>query len=97
MSTFTPSCQPLGLVATISSFNFPLSRCGSSPSRSPPVATMWLHQTVGKTPRFLWLAPTVAEAALARRRFNVLQGDKTAVDELLINPKIKSVLPVGST
>jgi len=29
--------------------------------------------------------------------FNVLQGDKTAVDELLTNPKIKSVSFVGST
>jgi malonate-semialdehyde dehydrogenase (acetylating)/methylmalonate-semialdehyde dehydrogenase len=29
--------------------------------------------------------------------FNVLQGDKTAVDELLTNPKVKSVSFVGST
>ena len=31
------------------------------------------------------------------RTINVLQGDKTAVDELLTNPKIKSVSFVGST
>jgi malonate-semialdehyde dehydrogenase (acetylating)/methylmalonate-semialdehyde dehydrogenase len=29
--------------------------------------------------------------------FNVLQGDKTAVDELLINPAIKAISFVGST
>ncbi len=29
--------------------------------------------------------------------FNVLQGDKTAVDELLTNPAIKAVSFVGST
>ena len=29
--------------------------------------------------------------------FNVLQGDKTAVDELLTNPAIKSISFVGST
>ena len=39
----------------------------------------------------LWLAELWAEAGLPAGVFNVLQGDKTAVDELLTNPKIKSV------
>ena len=38
-----------------------------------------------------------AEAGLPPGVFNVLQGDKTAVDELLTNKKIKSVSFVGST
>jgi malonate-semialdehyde dehydrogenase (acetylating)/methylmalonate-semialdehyde dehydrogenase len=45
----------------------------------------------------LWLAALWAEAGLPAGVFNVLQGDKTAVDELLTNPKVKSVSFVGST
>jgi malonate-semialdehyde dehydrogenase (acetylating)/methylmalonate-semialdehyde dehydrogenase len=45
----------------------------------------------------LWLAELWAEAGLPPGVFNVLQGDKTAVDELLVNPAIKSVSFVGST
>jgi malonate-semialdehyde dehydrogenase (acetylating)/methylmalonate-semialdehyde dehydrogenase len=45
----------------------------------------------------LWLANLWAEAGLPPGVFNVLQGDKTAVDELLTNPAIKSVSFVGST
>ena len=39
----------------------------------------------------LWLAELWKEAGLPAGVFNVLQGDKTAVDELLTNPTIKSV------
>jgi malonate-semialdehyde dehydrogenase (acetylating)/methylmalonate-semialdehyde dehydrogenase len=45
----------------------------------------------------LWIAELWKEAGLPAGVFNVLQGDKTAVDELLTNPKIKSVSFVGST
>ena len=45
----------------------------------------------------LWLAELWAEAGLPPGVFNVLQGDKTAVDELLTNPTIKSISFVGST
>jgi malonate-semialdehyde dehydrogenase (acetylating)/methylmalonate-semialdehyde dehydrogenase len=45
----------------------------------------------------LWLAALWAEAGLPPGVFNVLQGDKTAVDELLTNPAVKSVSFVGST
>jgi malonate-semialdehyde dehydrogenase (acetylating)/methylmalonate-semialdehyde dehydrogenase len=45
----------------------------------------------------LWLAELWAEAGLPPGVFNVLQGDKTAVDELLTNPAIKAVSFVGST
>ncbi|MCV7228131.1 CoA-acylating methylmalonate-semialdehyde dehydrogenase [Mycolicibacterium komossense] len=90
--------QPLGPVAIISPFNFPAMvpmwffpiaiAAGNTvvlkPSEKDPTASLWLAQ--------LW-----KEAGLPDGVFNVLQGDKTVVDELLTNPKIKSVSFVGST
>lgn len=90
--------QPLGPVAVISPFNFPAMvpmwffpvaiACGNTvvlkPSEKDPSAALWLAA--------LW-----KEAGLPDGVFNVLQGDKTVVDELLTNPKIKSVSFVGST
>ncbi|MBJ8345660.1 CoA-acylating methylmalonate-semialdehyde dehydrogenase [Antrihabitans sp. YC2-6] len=90
--------QPLGPVAIISPFNFPAMvpmwffpiaiAAGNTvvlkPSEKDPSAAMWMAQ--------LW-----ADAGLPAGVFNVLQGDKVAVDELLRNPMIKSVSFVGST
>ncbi|GAA2778254.1 CoA-acylating methylmalonate-semialdehyde dehydrogenase [Mycolicibacterium pallens] len=90
--------QPLGVVGIISPFNFPAMvpmwffpiaiACGNTvvlkPSEKDPTASLWLAN--------LW-----KEAGLPDGVFNVLQGDKTAVDELLTNPKIASVSFVGST
>jgi malonate-semialdehyde dehydrogenase (acetylating)/methylmalonate-semialdehyde dehydrogenase len=90
--------QPLGPVGIISPFNFPAMvpmwffpiaiAAGNSvvlkPSEKDPSASLWLAQ--------LW-----AEAGLPPGVFNVLQGDKTAVDELLTNTAIKSISFVGST
>ncbi len=45
----------------------------------------------------LWIAELWSEAGLPAGVFNVLQGDKTAVDELLTNPAIKAISFVGST
>ncbi|MGF0313788.1 CoA-acylating methylmalonate-semialdehyde dehydrogenase [Rhodococcus sp. IEGM1428] len=90
--------QPLGPVGIISPFNFPAMvpmwffpvaiACGNTvvlkPSEKDPTASIWLAE--------LW-----AEAGLPAGVFNVLQGDKLAVDELLENTKIKSISFVGST
>ena len=54
------------------------------PSEKDPSASIWLAE--------LW-----KEAGLPDGVFNVLQGDKTAVDELLTNKSIKAVSFVGST
>ena len=54
------------------------------PSEKDPTASLWLAN--------LW-----KEAGLPDGVFNVLQGDKTVVDELLTNPAIKSISFVGST
>lgn len=90
--------QPLGPVGIISPFNFPAMvpmwffpvaiACGNTvvlkPSEKDPTASIWLAE--------LW-----KEAGLPDGVFNVLQGDKLAVDELLESRAIKSISFVGST
>lgn len=90
--------QPLGPVGIISPFNFPAMvpmwffpiaiAAGNTvvvkPSEKDPSASIWLAE--------LW-----KEAGLPDGVFNVLQGDKTAVDELLTNKAIKAISFVGST
>jgi malonate-semialdehyde dehydrogenase (acetylating)/methylmalonate-semialdehyde dehydrogenase len=90
--------QPLGPVAIISPFNFP----AMVPMWFFPIAiaagnTVVLKPSEKDPSASLWLANLWAEAGLPPGVFNVLQGDKTAVDEMLTNPKIKSVSFVGST
>jgi malonate-semialdehyde dehydrogenase (acetylating)/methylmalonate-semialdehyde dehydrogenase len=45
----------------------------------------------------IWIAEKLKEVGLPDGVFNVLQGDKLAVDELLTNPVVQSVSFVGST
>jgi malonate-semialdehyde dehydrogenase (acetylating) / methylmalonate-semialdehyde dehydrogenase len=90
--------QPLGPVGIISPFNFP----AMVPMWFFPIAiatgnTVVLKPSEKDPSASLWLANLWAEAGLPPGVFNVLQGDKTAVDELLTNNKIKSVSFVGST
>ncbi|MET9326410.1 CoA-acylating methylmalonate-semialdehyde dehydrogenase [Tsukamurella sp. NPDC003166] len=90
--------QPLGPVAVISPFNFP----AMVPMWFFPIAIMAGNTVVLKPSEkdpsaALWIARTLAEAGLPDGVFNVVQGDKTAVDELLANPGIKAVSFVGST
>ncbi|ATY16631.1 methylmalonate-semialdehyde dehydrogenase (CoA acylating) [Amycolatopsis sp. AA4] len=90
--------QPLGVVGVISPFNFPAMvplwfvpnalACGNTvvlkPSEKDPSAA-------------LFIAELLAEAGLPSGAFNVLQGDKVAVDGLLAHPDVKAVSFVGST
>lgn len=90
--------QPLGVVGVISPFNFP----AMVPMWFFPIAiatgnTVVLKPSEKDPSASLWIAELWAEAGLPPGVFNVLQGDKTAVDELLTNPKVKSVSFVGST
>jgi malonate-semialdehyde dehydrogenase (acetylating) / methylmalonate-semialdehyde dehydrogenase len=90
--------QPLGPVGIISPFNFP----AMVPMWFFPIAiatgnTVVLKPSEKDPSASLWLAELWAEAGLPAGVFNVLQGDKTAVDELLTNTAIKSVSFVGST
>jgi malonate-semialdehyde dehydrogenase (acetylating)/methylmalonate-semialdehyde dehydrogenase len=90
--------QPLGVVAGITPFNFPVMvpmwmfpvaiACGNTfilkPSPTDPSAS-------------LLLARLLKEAGLPDGVFNVVQGDKEAVDALLENPEVRAVSFVGST
>ncbi len=90
--------QPLGVVAGITPFNFPAMvpmwmfanalACGNTfilkPSEKDPSAS-------------LFLAELLASAGLPAGCFNVVQGDKVAVDRLLEHPSVKAVSFVGST
>jgi malonate-semialdehyde dehydrogenase (acetylating)/methylmalonate-semialdehyde dehydrogenase len=90
--------QPLGPVGIISPFNFP----AMVPMWFFPIAiaagnTVVLKPSEKDPSASLWLAALWKEAGLPDGVFNVLQGDKTVVDELLTNPAIKSISFVGST
>jgi len=90
--------QPLGVVAGITPFNFPVMvpmwmfpvaiACGNTfilkPSPTDPSAS-------------LLLARLLKEAGLPDGVFNVVQGDKEAVDALIEHPDVKAISFVGST
>jgi malonate-semialdehyde dehydrogenase (acetylating) / methylmalonate-semialdehyde dehydrogenase len=90
--------QPLGVCAGITPFNFPVMvpmwmfpmaiACGNAfvlkPSERDPSAS-------------LVLAELLREAGLPDGVFNVIQGDRVAVDALLAHPDVQAVSFVGST
>jgi malonate-semialdehyde dehydrogenase (acetylating)/methylmalonate-semialdehyde dehydrogenase len=90
--------QPLGVVAGITPFNFPVMvpmwmfpvaiACGNTfilkPSERDPSASMLV-------------ADLFKQAGLPDGVFNVVHGDKEAVDALLTHPDIQAISFVGST
>lgn len=90
--------QPLGVCAGITPFNFPVMvpmwmfpmaiACGNTfilkPSEKDPSAS-------------IFMADLLKQAGLPDGVFNVVQGDKTAVDTLLSDPRVSAVSFVGST
>jgi len=90
--------QPLGVVGIISPFNFP----AMVPMWFFPIAiaagnTVVLKPSEKNPSAAIWLAERLKEAGLPDGVFNVLQGDKVAVDELLTNPLVQAISFVGST
>ncbi|WFG47049.1 CoA-acylating methylmalonate-semialdehyde dehydrogenase [Pseudonocardia alni] len=90
--------QPLGVVGIISPFNFP----AMVPMWFFPVAiatgnTVVLKPSEKVPSAALWIAELWSEAGLPDGVFNVLNGDRTAVDALLTSPDVKSISFVGST
>jgi malonate-semialdehyde dehydrogenase (acetylating) / methylmalonate-semialdehyde dehydrogenase len=90
--------QPVGVCAGITPFNFPVMvpmwmfpvalACGNTfilkPSERDPSAS-------------LFIAGLLAQANLPKGVFNVVHGDKEAVDTLLTDPRVAAVSFVGST
>jgi malonate-semialdehyde dehydrogenase (acetylating)/methylmalonate-semialdehyde dehydrogenase len=90
--------QPLGVVAGITPFNFPAMvpmwmfanalACGNTfvlkPSEKDPSVTMFI-------------AELLSQAGLPDGCFNIVQGDKVAVDRLLEHDDVQAVSFVGST
>ncbi|MFT4267157.1 MAG: aldehyde dehydrogenase family protein, partial [Xenophilus sp.] len=90
--------QPLGVVAGITPFNFPVM----VPMWMFPVAiaagnTFVLKPSPTDPSPSLRMAELLKEAGLPDGVFNVVQGDKVAVDALLEHPDVKAVSFVGST
>ncbi len=90
--------QPLGVVAGITPFNFPVM----VPMWMFPVAiaagnTFILKPSPTDPSPSLYIADLLKQAGLPDGVFNVVQGDKEAVDALLAHPDVKAVSFVGST
>ena len=90
--------QPLGVVAGITPFNFPVM----VPMWMYPVAiaagnTFILKPSPIDPSASLLMAKLFKDAGLPDGVFNVAQGDKEAVDALLNHPDVKAVSFVGST
>ncbi|MEJ8813090.1 CoA-acylating methylmalonate-semialdehyde dehydrogenase [Variovorax ureilyticus] len=90
--------QPLGVVAGITPFNFPVM----VPTWMFPVAiaagnTFVLKPSPLDPSPSLRIAELLKEAGLPDGVFNVIQGDKEAVDALLVHPDVQAISFVGST
>ncbi len=90
--------QPLGVVGIISPFNFP----AMVPMWFFPIAlaagnTVILKPSEKDPSAANFIAALLKEAGLPDGVFNVVHGDKEAVDALLENPSVKSISFVGST
>lgn len=90
--------QPLGVVGIISPFNFP----AMVPMWFFPIAIAAGNAVILKPSEkdpsaALWMANLWTEAGLPDGVFNVLQGDKLAVDGLLNSPEVSAISFVGST
>jgi malonate-semialdehyde dehydrogenase (acetylating)/methylmalonate-semialdehyde dehydrogenase len=90
--------QPLGVVAGITPFNFP----AMVPMWMYPVAIAAGNCFILKPSPLdpsasLMMAQLLKEAGLPDGVFNVVQGDKDAVDALLEHPQVQAISFVGST
>ena len=90
--------QPLGVVGIISPFNFP----AMVPMWFFPIAiaagnTVILKPSEKDPSAAIWMAKLWTEAGLPTGVFNVLQGDKEAVDGLIDSDDVSAISFVGST
>jgi malonate-semialdehyde dehydrogenase (acetylating)/methylmalonate-semialdehyde dehydrogenase len=90
--------QPLGVVGIVSPFNFP----AMVPMWFFPIAiaagnTVVLKPSEKDPSASVWMAELWAEAGLPDGVFNVVHGDREAVDALLVHPDVAALSFVGST
>jgi malonate-semialdehyde dehydrogenase (acetylating)/methylmalonate-semialdehyde dehydrogenase len=90
--------QPLGVVAGITPFNFPfMVPCWMFPLALACGNAFILKPSERDPSPSLLIAKLLAQAGLPAGVFNVVQGDKAAVDALLSHPDVKALSFVGST
>jgi malonate-semialdehyde dehydrogenase (acetylating)/methylmalonate-semialdehyde dehydrogenase len=90
--------QPLGVVAGITPFNFPcMVPCWMFPIAIACGNTFVLKPSERDPSASLLMARLLGEAGLPAGVFNVVQGDKVAVDALLAHPEVRAVSFVGSS
>ena len=90
--------QPLGVVAGITPFNFPcMVPCWMFPMAIAAGNTFILKPSERDPSAAIFMAELFREAGLPDGVFNVVQGDKVAVDGLLDHPEVRAVSFVGST
>ena len=90
--------QPLGVVAGITPFNFPcMVPCWMFPIAIATGNTFVLKPSERDPSASIRLAELLAEAGLPEGVFNVVHGDKTAVDALLAHRDVEALSFVGST
>ncbi len=90
--------QPLGVVAGITPFNFPVMvPCWMFPIAIAAGNCFVLKPSERDPSPSIFMAELLKQAGLPDGVFNVVQGDKLAVDTLLTNPEVKAISFVGST
>ncbi|MGY0196189.1 CoA-acylating methylmalonate-semialdehyde dehydrogenase [Leptothrix sp. BB-4] len=90
--------QALGVVAGITPFNFPcMVPCWMFPVAIACGNTFVLKPSERDPSAALFMADLLAQAGLPAGVFNVVQGDKVAVDTLLTHVDVKALSFVGST
>ncbi|HUA26512.1 MAG TPA: CoA-acylating methylmalonate-semialdehyde dehydrogenase [Steroidobacteraceae bacterium] len=90
--------QPLGVVAGVTPFNFPcMVPCWMFPMAIAAGNTFVLKPSERDPSASLIMAELLEQAGLPDGVFNVVQGDKAAVDALLEHPRVRALSFVGST
>ena len=90
--------QPLGVVAGVTPFNFPcMVPCWMFPVALAAGNTFVLKPSERDPSAAVFMADLLRQAGLPDGVFNVVQGDKLAVDTLIAHPDVMALSFVGST
>lgn len=90
--------QPLGVVAGITPFNFPVMTPLWMLANAIACGNTFILKPSEKDPSpSIFIADLARQAGVPDGVLNVIQGDKAAVDRLLEHPDVKAISFVGST